>query len=893
MISIKKFSLRIVLAGSFVLLISATAGLISFISLQNEKHTVEDLANQLQDQIVVSIREKLGDYLATPHALNRLNADTIARHPEVTENLEELRSVYIRQLKAFDFVRTVAVGIEKQGNFVGGGRRENNMFASALRDADRTYRVSLIDSQGKAVRLLIETPDYDARTRDWYKAGVAAGKAAWSAVYIWTGNDDIGITAVHPVYDHAGKLLAVHQSALTLDFIARFLKGLRIGKSGQVFLMEQDGMLAASSTSEKPIRKVLEKFERMKADESSDLFIRTAAAHVGRQFKDMSRITGNYHAKLKIDRKPYFITAAKLSDPQGLNWIMITGLPESDVMERIDANTRTSVGLSVIASFIAIWIGILIAHRLTTANRRLESEVAERTRAEEELRQSKEAAETANRAKSAFLSNMSHELRTPLNSVLGYAQILSRQGSTSPAVKDGLQIIAQSGNHLLTLINDILDISKIEAGKMVLHPVPIILKSFLDGITGMIRMRAQEKGLRLICHTDAGLPAGIDADETRLRQVLLNLLGNAVKFTDRGGTVTFRVSVPQSCSDNISLSLEGEGTGPLTLPSPRRGEGVKSSLSLEKGIRLRFEIQDTGVGMTEENMAKIFTPFEQVGDAGRQREGTGLGLAIGRQLVRLMGSDLHVSSEYGSGSMFWFEAVFPVIAAPAQSAQIRSGAIAGYAGPRLKILVADDQPTNRMVLLKMLEPLGFEIALAENGQIAVELARSWHPDLILMDLLMPVMNGFEAVKHIRQFPEQGNVPMIAVSASAFDMDQTQSRKAGCNGFLPKPVDADKLLAFLEEYLHPEWIYDRQEDSPETPAQPESATELVLPPREDIEKLSELAMLGRLPDIADYAAKLVEKDDARYAAFALRLRELAFAYEDAQITELLTQAMEKC
>jgi len=510
---------------------------------------------------------------------------------------------------------------------------------------------------------------------------------------------------------------------------------------------------------------------------------------------------------------------------------------------------------------------------------------------EEEAKKLAEKAEAANHAKSLFLSNMSHELRTPLNSVLGYAQILSRQGSPSPAVKDGLQIIAQSGNHLLTLINDILDISKIEAGKMVLHPVPIILKVFLEGIAGMMRMRAQEKGLRLICHTDAGLPAGIDADETRLRQVLLNLLGNAVKFTDRGGTVTFRVSVPQSCSDNISLSLEGEGTGPLTLPSPRRGEGVKSSLSLEKEIRLRFEIQDTGVGITEESMAKIFTPFEQVGDAGRQREGTGLGLAIGRQLVRLMGSDLHVSSEYGSGSTFWFEAVFPVIAAPAQSAQIRSRPIAGYEGVRRKILVADDQPTNRLVLLKMLEPLGFEVALAENGKIAVELANSWKPDLILMDLLMPVMNGFDAVKQIRQFQETGSVPMIAVSASAFDMDQTQSRKAGCNGFLPKPVDADKLLAFLKEYLHLKWIYDKPEDSPETPEQPESAAELVLPPREDLEKLSELAMLGRLPDIADYATKL-ESDDARYAAFAVRLRELAFAFEDAQITELLTQAIEK-
>ncbi len=501
---------------------------------------------------------------------------------------------------------------------------------------------------------------------------------------------------------------------------------------------------------------------------------------------------------------------------------------------------------------------------------------------EEEAKKLAERAEAANHAKSLFLSNMSHELRTPLNSVLGYAQILSRQRETSPAVKDGLQIIAQSGNHLLTLINDVLDISKIEARKMVLYPVPIILKTFLDGIAGMMRMRAQEKGLRMVYQADAGLPAGIYADETRLRQVLLNLLGNAVKFTDQGGTVTFRVLMPQ-----IPLGpplKKGEGLNP---PFFKGGQGGFSDG--EKQTLLRFEVQDTGVGMTEENTARIFTPFEQVGDAGRQREGTGLGLAIGRQLVRMMGGDLHVASEYGRGSIFWFEAAFPVIAAPAHAAQVRSRSVAGYEGPRRKILIADDQPQNRMVLLKMLEPLGFEVALAENGQTAVELFRSWHPDLILMDLLMPVLNGFEAVKQIRQFPENSSLPIIAVSASAFDMDQTQSRKAGCNGFLPKPVDADRLLAFLEEYLHLEWIHEKHEDSPERPAQEESETELILPPREDLEKLSELALLGRLPEIQDYAAKL-ESDDARYGAFAGRLRELAAAFEDAQITEMLAKAM---
>jgi CheY-like chemotaxis protein/anti-sigma regulatory factor (Ser/Thr protein kinase) len=390
---------------------------------------------------------------------------------------------------------------------------------------------------------------------------------------------------------------------------------------------------------------------------------------------------------------------------------------------------------------------------------------------------------------------------------------------------------------------------------MELYPTEIHLGSFLEGVVAIMRMRAQEKDILFVYEPDAALPIGVHVDEKRLRQVLLNLLGNAIKFTHRG-QVTLKVS---SC----------------------RGDALRSPL--------RFEVIDTGVGMTPSQLAQIFLPFEQVGDAKQRAQGTGLGLAITRQLVTLMGGEVQVVSQLGEGSRFCFELSLPVVTVQQKSQlQKTTQHIVGYEGPKRHILVVDDRAENRLVLCDLLKPLGFKITEAENGLQEVTLARQTQPDLILTDIMMPLMNGFEAVKEIRQFSPE--LPIIAISASVFapqgddNIEQKQSKLAGCNAFLPKPVDTTKLLELIEQLLPLQWIYEQNRHEPRAPK-----GLLIAPPPDLLSTLHELASLGMMSGIRKQAAHL-EELDAKYAPFAKKLLELARGFEDEKILALIEQQL---
>jgi signal transduction histidine kinase len=385
-------------------------------------------------------------------------------------------------------------------------------------------------------------------------------------------------------------------------------------------------------------------------------------------------------------------------------------------------------------------------------------------------RAARHAAEAANRAKSQFLAGMSHELRTPLNGVLGYAQLLTMEGGLNERQARGVETIQQSGQHLLALINDILDLARIEAGRTALNPAPANLPGLLQSMVNLMRVKTDEKRLAFVFDAAAGLPEVVRVDERRLRQVLLNLLGNAIKFTDSG---------------TVRLRAAAEPKGPAQ-------------------VLLRLDVEDTGVGMRPDDLERIFEPFEQVGDVQRRSGGTGLGLAITRALVNDMGGQVRVTSEFGRGTRFRVE--LPVPLAPSAEAATRTGpGVARYRGRPRRVLVVDDVAANRALMRDFLTNAGFEVALASDGGELLAAARRFRPDLILMDSVMPSVDGVEATRRLRQDADVGAVPVIAVSASVGEEHRAACLRAGVNVFLPKPVSLEALRAHIGEQLGLQWI----------------------------------------------------------------------------------------
>jgi PAS domain S-box-containing protein len=501
---------------------------------------------------------------------------------------------------------------------------------------------------------------------------------------------------------------------------------------------------------------------------------------------------------------------------------------------------------------------------LAEYSRTLEQEVAQRTselaRATSEAQEARTVAEQANQAKSTFLANMSHELRTPLSAILGFSQLMDGDPNLTPLQQENLGIINRSGEHLLALINDVLEMSKIEAGRVTLQETGFDLYGLLDTLEEMFKLRAEEKGLRLGLRRAGDVPRYIVADEGKLRQVLSNLLGNAVKFTREGGVV-LRTSV-------LSPSV----------PCPPGRE------------ILRFEVEDTGPGIAPEDLEVIFEPFVQAAGEddrvpARAREGTGLGLSISRQFVRLMGGDITASSELGQGSLFQFEVQVGVAAAARAAAAGPGRRVVALApdqraadGRPYRLLVVEDKETNRRLLVQLLESLGFEVEEAANGQEALEAWARWQPHLIWMDMRMPVMDGHEATQQIKALPKGHDTVIIALTATAFEEDREQILLEGCDDFIRKPFRKEEIWDMLTKHLGVCFLFE-EEPAPLPPAKPEEPAPLPSVeapaglPTGWLTDLQQATTRGDLPLVLS----LIDQIRGQDAALADALAELAENY----------------
>ncbi len=463
----------------------------------------------------------------------------------------------------------------------------------------------------------------------------------------------------------------------------------------------------------------------------------------------------------------------------------------------------------------------------------------------------RQAAEASSRAKSRFLANMSHELRTPLNAILGFTQLMLRNRNADSQDSEYLNTILRSGEHLLTLINQVLDLSKIEANHMTLNPQSFDLYQMLNDLEGMFRLRAGEKHLHLIFERDPRVPRYIKTDEMRFRQILINLLSNAIKFTEEGG-VSLRISY--SAEDILNV-----------------------------------EIEDTGPGMDDSEINSIFTAFMQSDSGKRSSEGTGLGLVISRQFVRMMGGEMTVSSEKEKGTVFSFH-IRVSRGNPVESEIRRSPrrVIALESGqPRYRILIVDDRWDNRRLLCKLLEPLGFDIKEAEDGQQAVEIWERYEPHLIWMDMRMPVMDGYEATRRIKAAAKERATAIIALTASAFEEERKIVLSAGCDDFVRKPFRESEIFEMMETHIGAKFVYEEDDKKSQdignkkTELSSEALADLPKELSESLEDATLRADMNRIYEIIS----TIETFDKNTAA---ALRSLADEFEYAEILRIIRE-----
>jgi signal transduction histidine kinase/CheY-like chemotaxis protein len=1049
----KNVKLRHILVVPFILQISLAVGLTGWLSIHNGQRAVNEVAIQLRNEITARIQQYLKIYVETPHKINQLNANAIQLGEVNIQNLSTLEQHLWYQLKTFDTVTAVYLASE-YGEHVAVQRADNGQFQVKLsgKSTGNEIRIYAADQPGHYTQLLRSKPNYDPRTRPWYQSAVKSKTANWGGIYKLFATPKYVLNASLPIYDRGDNLLGVTAVDFSLTGISQYLRSLKIGRTGETFIVERrTGLLVGSSATQQPyvienptVPMIDQNPVRVQAIASSDTLTRRTAEYLQQHFGDLTQISEKQQLDFDIEGKRQFLQIVPMKNQQGLDWLIVVVVPETDFMDQINANTRSTILLCLVAFALATGLGILTAHWITQpilqlgstakaiasgnldqkvsvnsttelnslaesfnlmahqlresflalarTNEELESRVTQRTRelgernaqlqkeirdrrkveaalktseaelrlmfaamtdmvvvfdaegryqkyvqtkyvltqsfaykpdidrigkkvdevlpkeianlildaiqqalhlkeeprnpdgsrknvfveyhllnknretwflasvsplsentvlwvarditkqkkTEAALKKAKETADAANLAKSQFLSNMSHELRTPLNIILGFTQLLLRNRSLNSQQEEYLDTINRSGEDLLTLINDVLEMSKIEAGRVILNETNFDLYGLLDRLQQMFALKARSRGLQLILERSQMIPQYICADESKLRQVLVNLLGNAIKFT-KIGQVTLRVDT------------------------------LNQNITPDEPVTLNFSVEDTGCGIADSDFNRLFEPFVQTEAGQKAQEGTGLGLPISQRFVRLMGGDIKVNSTLGKGSIFTFDirtraVIMDTLPTPAQNRQV-IGLEKGQ--PSYRILIVEDKIENRQLLVELLTPIGFEVREAVNGQAAIDLWQSWSPNLIWMDLRMPIMNGFEATKYIKAAIAQAPV-IIALTGSAFEEDRVTAMSVGFDDFVRKPFRTTVIFEKMAEYLGVRYVYADELENQEKASWSSNASsftpdlltvaDLSVMPSDWIEQLHQAALRINAKEILMLIQQIPEQND---------------------------------
>ncbi|MEQ8385714.1 MAG: PAS domain S-box protein [Coleofasciculus sp. A1-SPW-01] len=500
-----------------------------------------------------------------------------------------------------------------------------------------------------------------------------------------------------------------------------------------------------------------------------------------------------------------------------------------------------------------------VPHQKTYRFVGIAEDITDRKQIELALTEAKDAAETANRAKSTFLANMSHELRTPLNAIMGFTQLMQRSSTFPADYQENVEIIYRNSEHLLTLINQVLDLSKIEAGRITLNETVFDLYALLQDVEILFRIKAREQGLQLLFDYSSQLPEYVQNDAVKLRQVLINLLANAFKFT-QSGAISVRVSRVTDTRETPTTKEPDE-------------------------ITLQFEIEDTGAGMAAEELEDIFDSFIQSQTGKQHQEGTGLGLSISREFVRLMGGDLTVASQVGQGTVFRFEIRVKLADAsqvPTLKPKRRIIALEPNQ-PCYRILIVDDRVDNRKLLIQLLNPLGFLLQEATNGKDAIAIWQNWQPHLIFMDMRMPIMDGYEATQQIKATTQGQATVIIAVTASSLDSEKAIILSMGCDGFIRKPFRDVEIFDAIHQHLGVNYVYDDTTASTplsQTPAHSLTPDSLAVLPADWLQAFRQATILGDI----DLMLSLIEEIRTPHESLANALTELTNRFE---LEKLLT------